>query len=112
MTSCIKEKTMSPRFLVFAGLFLAGAFAARYDLHGQTAAYYNPYNGASAAARTGYNPYTGTAGRSETSYNPYTGRDVTEKQVYNPYTGRSAEERTVTNPYTGRSTSSYAYRRR
>ena len=106
---------MSRRLFLITGLALAFWFSATSGIHGQVereGAYYNPYNGASAAAREGYNPYTGTRGREATGYNPYTGRDVTEKQVYNPYTGNAAEVRKSTNPYTGRTNYSYAYRRR
>jgi hypothetical protein len=118
LTECVsttKEKTMSRRLFLIAGLALACWFSSTSGIHGQVeraGAYYNPYTGASAAAREGYNPYTGTRGREATGYNPYTGRDVTEKQAYNPVTGNAAEVRKTTNPYTGRSTYSYAYRRR
>jgi hypothetical protein len=110
-----KEKMMSRRRFLFAGLALAFWFTAPSAMHGQVergGAYYNPYTGASAQARAGYNPYTATAGREASGYNPYTGRDVSEKQVYNPYTGRGAEVRTSTNPYTGRTAYSYRYGRR
>jgi hypothetical protein len=108
-----KEKTMRRGFCLFAGLALAFGVVTATWVQGQVAgqAYYNPYNGASAAAREGYNPYTGTAGREASGYNPYTGRDVTQKQVYNPYTGNSATVRASTNPYTGRTVYAGAYRR-
>ena len=110
-----KEKVMSPRFLLFAGLGLAFLLAVSASADGQIergGAYYNPYTGGSAAAREGYNPYTGARGESSTRSNPYTGRTVSESAAYNPYTGREGATRSVSNSYTGRSTSSYAYRRR
>jgi hypothetical protein len=111
----MKEITMNRTLGIFAGLSMAFLLADSSGVPAQVereGAYYNPYNGASGAAREGYNPYTGREGATENRYNPYTGRDVSKTEVYNPYTGRSAVERSVSNPYTGRSTASYAYRRR
>src|SRR5260370_31837821 len=108
-----REKSMNRRILLLACLGIGCWLAAPARVPAQVVregAYYNPYNGASAAAREGYNPYTGRSAQESTKYNPYTGRDVTEKTATNPYTGRTVEERSVGNPYTGRSTSSYAYR--
>jgi hypothetical protein len=109
------EISMKHKTFLLAGLALSCCLATSGEVCGQAyreGAYYNPYNGASAAARSGYNCYTGRDAQESTRYNPYTNRDVSEKTVTNPYTGRSYAERSVSNPYTGRSTESYAYRRR
>ncbi len=53
---------MSRRAFHFASLAAALWLAAAANVQGQVTgagAYYNPYTGASAAARARYNPYTG-----------------------------------------------------